>query len=269
MVYKDLFTWIEKFRELNISSVSSSTPTRHILESIKNLDTVYEAWIFMEFVDYLSEKNILVNFQLNRIPYCQFSYEGTLVTFWYEKSFSKGSDHAWALEHRPDFTAMIDKEILIVFDAKNYTKSIIPSAAPTDTINKMLAYMMNLNTNYGGLILPNHPINWDDLNKSEKNEHFKSVIKNLKLEVTREKELRGRAKDLDLTNCQWVNLLPEFKIILKLEPVVMTKLENTRFEKNQTLYVIRFSPETSDSLISMKRKSLDIIFKSIISRIKN
>ncbi len=41
---------------MNIPSVSEKTPTKHILDSIANLDTVYEAWIFLAFIDYLYEK---------------------------------------------------------------------------------------------------------------------------------------------------------------------------------------------------------------------
>ncbi|MBT4326301.1 MAG: hypothetical protein HOD60_05255, partial [Candidatus Nitrosopelagicus sp.] len=48
--YEKLLAWIEKFRNLNIKLVDSRTPTRSILDSIENYDTIYEIWIFMEFV---------------------------------------------------------------------------------------------------------------------------------------------------------------------------------------------------------------------------
>ena len=51
-------------------------------------------------------------------------------------------------------------KILAVFDAKNYTKS----SPISETQNKMLAYMTNLDINFGALIFPNHPKNWDELN---------------------------------------------------------------------------------------------------------
>jgi hypothetical protein len=83
--YRDLLMWIDKFRQLDIPRVSANTPTRHILEPIKNLDTVYEAWIFLEFVVYLDEKRILFDFRMRDHPHCKFSYYGRVVTFWYEK----------------------------------------------------------------------------------------------------------------------------------------------------------------------------------------
>ncbi len=146
--YKKLLEWIEEFRELNIRRVSASTPTRHILESIENLDTVYEAWIFLEIVEYLHEKEILVNFQLGDHPNCEFEFNEVIVTLWYEKTFTPRGTHAWAVQHRPDFVAMINDEILAIFDAKNYGKS----SSITDTQNKMLSYMNNLDSNFGALI---------------------------------------------------------------------------------------------------------------------
>ena len=263
--YKDLFLWIEKFRELNIPHVSANTPTKHILDSIANLDTVYEAWIFLEFVDFLYEKGILIDFQLKN-PNCQFLYNSKVVTFYYEKTFSKQSEYTWALEHRPDFTAMIGNEILAVFDAKNYAKSDPVS----DTINKMLAYMTNLDTNFGALIFPSHPKNWDDLNKSQKIGKIQETLQTQF--ISRDKELRTITKDLSTR--MWNQLPEEFRDIL-LPPSHMVKFQNTKEEKiakyhlNQTLCLLRFSPIISDSTISMKMKSLDTIFESIVSRIKN
>ena len=74
-------------------------------------------WIFLEFIEYLSEKNIPINFQLGDHPNCQFEYDGIIVTFWYEKTFTKRGNHAWAVEHRPDFVAMVNDEIIGIFDA--------------------------------------------------------------------------------------------------------------------------------------------------------
>ena len=262
--YKYLFLWIEKFRELNIPHISANTSTRHILESIENLDTVYEAWIFLEFVDYLFEKGILFNFQLNN-PNCQFLYKGKIVTFWYEKTFFKHSEYTWALQHSPDFSAMVDNEIIAVFDAKNYTKS----APISDTINKMLAYMTNLDTNFGALIFPYYPKNWDELNKSQR---IEKIIVTFKMQyLSREKELKNMAKSL--SNLSWEQLDEELKDML-LPTDHIEKYESTQDKRiakhhpNQTLCLLRFSPTILDSAISMKKKSLHTIFESIISRIK-
>src|SRR6185312_5667620 len=150
--YAKLLEWIKDFRELGISRVTAKTPSRHILESLQNLDTVYEVWIFLEFVEFLYERGILINFQLCEKPRCQFEYDGVIVTFWYEREFNRGGPFAWAAKHKPDFTAMVGNEILAIFDAKNYAKS---SSIPADTVNKMLAYMNNLDSSVGGLVYPN------------------------------------------------------------------------------------------------------------------
>ena len=151
--YKDLLLWIQKFRGLNISKITANTPTRHILDSVKNIDTVYEAWIFLEIVDFLYEKGMLLEFNLNE-KYCKFLSSDKVITLWYEKGFyplQHGGDgeHAWVSIHTPDFTVMEDNKILGVFDAKNYTESSI-----SEPINKMLAYMSNLRSSLGVLFFP-------------------------------------------------------------------------------------------------------------------
>ena len=104
--YLKLLEWMDDFRELHIllKRVSAGTKENHILQSRKNLDTLYEAWIFLEFAQYLHEKNILINFQLDKHPNCTFDFNGTLVTFWYEKTFQVGENkaNAWAVIHNPE-----------------------------------------------------------------------------------------------------------------------------------------------------------------------
>lgn len=168
--YSNLLIWIDRFRELNISHISANTSTRHILESIENLDTVYEAWIFLEFVEYVHQKGNLKDFRLRNQPSCKFSHNGRIITFWYEKKFVTAGVNAWVVEHRPDFTAMLDDEILAIFDAKNYTGSI------SEPKNKMLAYMANLGGDFSALIFPNHPKNWDEYEKTQRIEKLESLI---------------------------------------------------------------------------------------------
>ncbi|HJT83391.1 MAG TPA: hypothetical protein VJ697_02820, partial [Nitrososphaeraceae archaeon] len=261
--YKNLFYWIERYKELNISHVSAKTSTHHILESIYNLDTIYEAWIFLEFVDYLYEKGILVHFQLNN-PHCQFLYEGKIITFWYEKIFSKHSEYTWVLEHTPDFTAMKGDEILAVFDAKNYT-----TFSPiSETINKMLAYMTNLDTNFGALIFPYHPKNWNELNKSQKIEKIQQSLKSHY--ISREKELKTISKKLSSLSIdeipeEYKNIILPFNHMEKFENIYSNKA--SKFHLKQTLCLLRFSPDLSGAAISMKELSLDTMFKAIVSRI--
>ena len=76
--YEKLLSWIEEFRGLHIKNIGNTTPTKHILDSLKNIDTVYEAWIFMEFVSFLKAKNIPINLEFGKNPKCEFTYNQTV-----------------------------------------------------------------------------------------------------------------------------------------------------------------------------------------------
>lgn len=263
--YTKLLEWIEEFRELNIRRVSATTPTRHILESIENLDTVYEAWIFLEFIEYLHERKVLVNFQLGDNPNCEFEYNSIIVTFWYEKTFTRRGSHAWAVEHRPDFVAMIDDEILCIFDAKNYGKS----SRITDTQNKMLSYMNNLDANFGALIYPNHPKSWDDFTREQKIEKMMPIMK-AKFPEESENSIKSMAKEQ--ANLKWNELSFENQEILP-PPRAYDIIQypdpgkKARFHLDQTLALLRMTPENNQSAIGIKNETLDFIFKSIVERI--
>lgn len=74
------------------------------------------AWIFLEFVEFLYERGILLDFCLKE-KNCKFLHMDKIVTFWYEKGFvplEQGGDgeNAWIAVHTPDFTAMLDNKIL-------------------------------------------------------------------------------------------------------------------------------------------------------------
>jgi len=261
--YSDLLDWIRDFRELDITRVTEKTPTKHILDSIKNLDTVYELWIFLEFVEFLFERGILVNFQLGRFtePKCEFDYNGKIITLWYERGFKPGGPHAWVAEHYPDFTATIDDEILGVFDAKNYAKS----SSISDTINKMLSYMNNLDSGFGCLIYPNHPENWNDLERDKKIEKIKEMLKNGNLS---EAEIGSRAKQL--SKLSWDELPSEYKK-KRLTPRAFDKFEqsrkDSRFHHEQMLCLLRMQPQPTNEAIKWKNESLTLMLNSIISRI--
>jgi len=61
--YYDLLLWIKKFRELNIRLASKHT-TNFPLETLKNLDTISEAWLFFEMIEYFYEQGILLGVDL-------------------------------------------------------------------------------------------------------------------------------------------------------------------------------------------------------------
>lgn len=259
--YVKLLEWVRDFRELDISRVTTKTPSRHILESIKNLDTVYEVWIFLEFVEFLYEREVLINFQLGEKPNCQFEHDEVIVTFWYERGFKRGGPYAWAAKHYPDFTAMADNEILAIFDAKNYAKS----SSISDTINKMLAYMNNLDASFGGLIYPNHPENWNDLGRDKKIEKLTEMLKDANVAET---EIQKTARHL--SSLSWADLPSEYKRS-HLVPRAFDKFDQServvRFHRNQTLCLLRMQPENTELAIKWKNESLDEMFNAIVSRI--
>ena len=264
--YAKLLEWIDDFRSLDISRVTDSTPTRHILDSLENVDTVYEAWIFLEFVEFLHEKELLINLKLGDKAHCQFEYLGLIVTFWYEKTFSAKEGHGWILEHRPDFTAMVDDEILAIFDAKNYSKA--SSSYISESQNKMLAYMNNLDANYGALIYPNYPKNWDDLTHDERRQKLILHLNEKMIESTT-KEIKSEANKL--VSLSWKDLPSDYQVLGP--PVPYRKFNHpssgkkARFHFDQTLSLFRMSPQQTESSIKIKNESLNEIFKAIISRI--
>ena len=261
--YPKLLSWIDEFRELNIRRLSATTPTKHILESIENLDTVYEAWIFLEFVEYLSEKNILINFQLGDHPNCQFEYYGIIVTFWYERTFTR-NNHAWAVEHRPDFVAMVGDEILGIFDAKNYAKS----TSTTDAQNKMLSYLNNLDASFGALIFPNHPQYWDDLTEEKRMNKIKPILMD---EFPEESKKSIKNKTRQQSKLSWNELSLKYQEISP--PHAIETMHNpksgkkARYHFNQTLALLRMSPENNSFAIGIKNDTLNFMFKSIVERI--
>jgi hypothetical protein len=262
--YPLLLEWIEKFRELNMSSISESTPTRHIIEPIENMDTIYEIWIFMEFVESLYEKGSLLDFQLGINSHCKFEYRDRIITLWYEREFAAEGPNAWIQRHRPDFTAMLGNEILAVFDAKNYSRS----SPISETKDKMLAYMTNLDVNFGALIYPYHPKNWDDLNKDQRYEASVRFASGLYPEKS---EYDIRKISNDISKLSWKTLPTEFQSISP--PVPLKKYQhpgpgkNARYHHDLTLCLIRMPPFGSQEAIELKEKALNLIFEEIVTRI--
>jgi len=145
--------------------VSENTPVKNLLKSQKSQDTVFEAWMFMEFFDYFVKEGFAPMLNLDSKPYnFEFTFQGRKVTFWYEREFMATGKYAWALQQKPDFTVMVDDNIVGVFDAKNFSAGQHPSPA----INKILSYMMNFNSKFGILFFPYIPEFWDEWSKDKK-----------------------------------------------------------------------------------------------------
>ena len=55
--YSRLLKWIKKFRDLGIRMVSH-TLTNFPLDTLSNLDTIYEAWIFFEITNLVAQQYV-------------------------------------------------------------------------------------------------------------------------------------------------------------------------------------------------------------------
>jgi hypothetical protein len=149
--YKSLIEWVKRYKRLNIKMISRFT-SNYPLETLQNLDTIYEAWLFFEFIDYFSSEGDVLKLEISHEPnYFDFIIDNRKLRFYYEKRYLKGSEHAWAVESHPDFSIMENNRIVAVFDAKNYG-ALSTSGGAT---HKMLAYMNNLDCGFGGLFFPN------------------------------------------------------------------------------------------------------------------
>jgi hypothetical protein len=179
-----------------------------------------------------------------------------------ERQFTE-ADNSWIQIHKPDFTAMVGKEIIAIFDAKNYSKS----SAVSDTINQMLAYMINLDANFGALIYPYHPKNWDDFHRSERIQKTIPIIQSQN-SMLNEYEINKAARSL--SKLSWEQLPKEFQ---ENFPLYLKKYhyprpgKEAKYHYDQTLCQIRMPPSKSEQGISMKEKSLNSIFQEIVTRL--
>jgi hypothetical protein len=263
--YNKLLQWITEFRRFGISKVTQKNPTQYMLDSVENIDTVYEAWVFAEFAEFVHQKGLLTDFRLGQEPHFQFEYGGKKIIFWYEKTFSVSSGHAWIIEHTPDFSVMCDGEILAVFDAKNYAKA---SSGYSDSQNKILSYLNNLDVNFGALIYSNHPKNWDDLTTDEKIQSIRKFF-NSRFPEKSDAEVKKTMKDL--VGLFWDQLPAEYKEISP--PVAFKKFQyphpgkKARFHFGQTFCIFRIPLEQTEQAVKIKDESLNEIFKEITSRV--
>jgi hypothetical protein len=152
--YIDLLEWIEKYKKLNIRMPDRSSTTL-LLESLKDIDVLYEVWIFFEFIDFVTNSGWKIDTKGLRENerFFEIEHSGVNIICHYEKEFNH-DNHTWTVNAKPDFTFMVDDSIVGVFDAKNYDDA--RNNAKADAINKMLGYMTNLDADYGALIFPEY-----------------------------------------------------------------------------------------------------------------
>lgn len=276
--YNELLEWIVRFKEQNIWLVNSQTPTQRPLKTRKNLDTMYEAWIFFEFANYFKKSGRLFDVIIQKGER-RFDFElgGYRMTFrWEKKFFPPGESteedadekHAWATEAWPDFTVFLEDKIIGVFDAKNYSVG----QGDSGPINKILAYMTNLDTNLGVLFFPFKPEYWDELEPKTRRDTIITEIKKNNPNITDNKleETIGSIK-----NKKWDSLSAEEKEIFYLqrprfESTRRHKLDPTRSEiedPNLTMSLCRLTPSLLPFWANMKEKTIEFVCNELSRRI--
>lgn len=252
--YQKLLEWILDFQNLELRRISAQNSPQKIIDSIKTIDTVFEAWIYFEFLDFIYLKGLLLNSLFEGgTRYFTFEYNSKKIDFHYEKSFNPDEGHAWAKRHDPDFTAMEGNKILAIFDAKNYGKK----QSITDTLDKMLSYMNNLNANFGALIYSYHPFHWDDLDKQGKIEKLNEII--LKKFPDKDSAWQKNEKKR-LAKLVWIEL-PAY--LQEEFPRNFKKLVSDK-GNNKFLGQLRMTPMEHKLHRELTDKTLNFMFESII-----
>jgi hypothetical protein len=141
--YLQLLQWIQRYRELNLRSVSINK-TNFPIDRRQNLDTMFEVWVLFEFLDYLTTYEGAV-VTIESFPRrFTISIHGVVLTLFYEKEYS-----GWAINARPDFSLEKDGKLKVVMDAKNWLQPKF------EAVYKMLGYLNNLDGTIGILFFPN------------------------------------------------------------------------------------------------------------------
>ena len=273
--YGKLLKWIQKFRDLGVRSFDEQSPTKNIIDSLKNVDTIYEIWIFMEFVTYLKDRGVLLSFELGKVPHCRFYHGSSEITFWYGKNFTRKHGHVWAKHHNPDFIATLrGGPVLGVFDAKNYSAE----TGRGDSQDKILAYLNNFDTNFGALIYPNYPEDWNRQTTPELESDSHLRIRQNKIlnriffwdnfDLIDRSTRKSIRKDILLV--PWDKLADRYKKLIPRSSEIINQNDSRkkcRFHFDQTVSYLKMNPELTVSSIDVKNKTLDYIFNTIVKGI--
>jgi len=124
--YGNLQKWVGKYIDLSPEG-KIHDKDMFVVESMTNIDKLYEILIFLEFFKYLkdvkrchpvlklhSDQNYKIIFKIGEHK----------VEFYHEKNFgiNDKSSPSWILTSKPDYSAIVNEQIVAVFDAKNYFK---------------------------------------------------------------------------------------------------------------------------------------------------
>ena len=132
--------------------------------------------------------------------------------------------------------------------------------------------MNNLNTNFGALIFPNHPVHWDDLDKEKDNGEKKNKLDPILKQKYPDDKAMQKFKKREQAKLDWDDEKFEFQSELKeFEPTAYRVKHHPQSEDNKsppekTLAILRMQPKNNIFSSEMKDEALDFLFKSIIER---
>jgi len=124
--YGSLQRWIGQYLDLSPEGKVHDT-NMFVVESMDSIDELYEILIFLEFFVYLKnvkQCNPRLKLHNGKNYEIIFPLGDKEVEFYHEKYFgiTDKSSPNWILTSKPDYTAIVDGNIVAVFDAKNYFK---------------------------------------------------------------------------------------------------------------------------------------------------
>lgn len=257
--YENVLKWINLFKELDLSyATEEDHMTNYPLSSIKSYDSIYEAWIFFSFFDYLKRKHyrpylkISHNESDNFNAYFQIFIDDQPVTFFYEKKYSE----TLVATQNPDFTVEFKEKILCIFDAKNFSS--------TEGINKnqlkMLGYMLNSNSTIGGLIFPWYPKKISESGKDTRKKRIRNYILQNYPHIDENKNQKEFNKLKDTINQN----IPD---ILNIENIPKQHIPDENSYFKDCMYMdIRIEPDKDSE--NQNELVLDKLMKIIIEQVK-
>ena len=268
--YGRMLTWIELFKELDLSFASQENTTNYPLSSIKNYDTVFEAWVFFTFYDYLKRKQFRPFLKISPNSkkdgynaYFEFFVRDHVIKFYYEKKYNAKNNNIWFANSTPDFSIEYDDKIICILDAKNFQKDSKDTYERNSNQLKMLGYMMNSNSKLGGLIFPYYPEKLESM--SNNNDLKRSLIRNFVSENNPLLDERKNQKQFNSLVEKIRNNIPDelnSKAILKER-----NSPNNSYFKGSTYLDIRLEPSKNSEYLN--DYVLEKLLKIIIEQLKN
>ncbi|QLH11013.1 hypothetical protein [Nitrosarchaeum sp. AC2] len=91
--YLELLEWLKKLKELSLEFLSGN-PSRFHIDSLADLDTIYEAWIFLELIDFCKlKKHLDVKMIFGKTDsehtFFEFKFDKHMIKIYYDRQFFK------------------------------------------------------------------------------------------------------------------------------------------------------------------------------------